>query len=359
MKHNIHQFGVKFNGVNPIGTSISLVSKNETSPVKFSSAFEEIAPPSDEFYISGKTTKKTLKLRAWRPFGVAKETLPKEAPVVLLVHSLGGRTRWMTPLIKRLMKEQPGFRFYGLDIPYVGQHDYGLGHVKDGRQLVQHVQDATSYVADKHRREVYTVGLSLGGLLVTMAAAEPNSQLAGTVAMSPGYLPSGKIVNAKVITKSAWRSFKGLFSSKPEGIGFSMGLSGRPKSDQVSEVDKKRSELQKLIRQEKDETNDKVAGLTTRSYVRLFKLMSRLFVKDAKKVEVPYRLYLSEADDIVSVKWAEKKIFPKIKSKDKGMIVYQDSDHDFNTHPDIDHVALSINHFLSQQHAKYKNNQPK
>lgn len=351
--HQSQNLSAKHTGVLPQFAASQVSFGRKKPPANEIPLWEQLAPPSEEVYVSG-SKNQTIKLRTWRPAGKSFDDLPQKAPVVLLVHSLGGRSDWMTPLLKRLMEKNPQFRYYGLDIPYVGQHDYGLGHVKNPDDLVLQVKDAINHVAKTHEQEVYTVGLSLGGLLVTLAAGDkPNTQLAGTVALSPGYLPSGRIVNPKIVGKTAWSSLLGLFKKKhSNGIDFSAAgvTTDKHKKKPEDPNDLKRSELQQMIRKQKSLGEGKIHGLTIRSYFRLLKLMTRLYTKGAKKVEVPFRLYLSEADTVVSVKWAEEKIFPKIKSNDKGIIVYNESEHDFNTHPDIDYVSSSINHFLEQQH---------
>lgn len=350
-------------------------NKHGADTVRFAGNCPPIAdspdPPSETLYVTA-PNKETLKFRHWYPIGQAPDPVPKKAPVVLLVHALSGRSSWMTPLVKRLMRDHPEFRFYGLDLPYIGEHPYEKGQIKDSRQPVAHVQQAIAALAERHDREVYAIGLSLGGLLVSLAAADPHPKMAGVVALSPGYMPNRRILNGRVVGMGAWHSLMGLLGRRSGEVNFKLAdkapTSIRKSAEKMDEVTEKisdkidetimesRSSLQQKIRREKSEGRNKINGLTAKSYLRIFRMMTRMYAQDARKIKIPYRLYLSETDDVIGVKWAQKRIYPKVKSKDKGMTIYPDAEHDFNTDPGLDQVAGSISVFLERLNRTRRDN---
>ncbi len=316
-------------------------------------------PPSKVLYVRH-TSRKTLKLRKWLPD--PQKTPPVEAPIVLVVHSLGGRTRWMSPLVKRLMNTNSNFHYYGLDIPYVGAHPYKKGHLSNGQKPVKQVLETIDYLSKKHNRKVYVAGLSIGGLFSTHAAIHQPENLGGVIAISPGYFPSDRIVNKNTIRTGIFgeKSIKATlrdklpypFKSKdfkPKATKKSKGFGAmRPSDNDQTRFDELRTELQHLIRREKSSGDNKVTDLTIRSYYEITKLMLRLAFGGAKKINTPYRLYLTDTDDVINPLWAKDRVFPKIGSNDKRVILFEDAEHDFNTHPAINDVAKSIGTFLNQ-----------
>ena len=86
-------------------------------------------PPSRTVYLPS-PSKETLKFRHWWPVGEEPDSVPNDAPVVLLVHSLSGRSSWMTPMVKRLIdgvEVDPGV----VPLARIQQPDIDLSNLDD------------------------------------------------------------------------------------------------------------------------------------------------------------------------------------------------------------------------------------
>lgn len=316
---------------------------------------EALEPPSQVMLVSS-SSRKTLKIRQWWPKGTRQEDLPKKGPVVLLIHGLSSRSRWMSPLAENLMRNQPGALMYGLDLPYVGEHPYGEGHIRSRKEMVREVKEAIEYLAEKHEGRVYVIGTSLGGLLASHVAADPPRALAGVGLISPAFTSHPDL--KKDILRGI---FESLTSRNPGLMRQKMAKRGKTHKDhlqaQMEEyLDKNPlSPLQREVRNAKEYQQDKVVTLSKLSYPKISRLMFDLKYFKAKRIKLPVCAFVTESDHMIDPR-GTLKVLDKIPAENKSVRVFELAEHDLVVDPKLPVVAGQLNRWLTSLRLKHEKN---
>ncbi len=285
---------------------------------------QHLYPPSRELTLRGKW-RKSIQFRQWRPEGQDFNDLPQKAPVILLIHGLSSRSKWQAPMASEMLKNPTTPLVYGLDIPYVGKHAYERGNIRDTDRIVHQVTEAIDILAEKHGSPVYAFGTSLGGLILSSAAAKDNENLGGVALISPAFKTQTNI-RAVIwdMLKTPFRkeSAEGEVRDSVEAVRTDLNIN----RDLLTP-------LQKQIVEEKEDGLAKVGSMDNKkSYIRILKMMSKLKYHEAKKITVPVTTYISKTDPTINPEGIEEMMI-RFGSPDKTITVLPKAAHDLVCDP--------------------------
>jgi alpha-beta hydrolase superfamily lysophospholipase len=306
----------------------------------------DLEPPqarTEHFEIQGKSGN-TLHLRQWHPVSSSEDTSPvntppkehsAEAPIILMVHGLGGTTDWLSPFANKLLEQNP--LVFGLDIPEIGTNPTLEGHFKSRKDIIRPIEESITYLAEKHHRPVYAVGLSLGGLLVTHMAANPPKELSGIVVISPAYKGAPETFKPGIYIKSLIRYvFEKAHVLKKGSIAI-------PFAEDQKDITRNPEKI-RLMR----ETKNRIKHLSTNACVELIKLTLLDTPKAVKKIQVPLMLFVAEHDRVCDPQ-AMFKAFEKFPSIDKRLYVFPEAMHDLTLDPEMPTMANTISDWIGQR----------
>lgn len=309
--------------------------------LKVSKAFAELlfrgiepeppAAPSKTFEVKTESGR-TVTLRQWISTDPPDEKKAK-SPVLLLVHGLGGCSEWMSPMAAKLLEKQD--LVFGIDIPRIGRNPTGIGDFADRRDLVKEVTETVQHLAAEHKRPVYALGLSLGGLLVTHMAANPPKELSGIIVASPAYRAATATFKPMIYVKAIFkRMLEKCWILKKSTIAIPYA------EDQTSVT--RNPEKRKMIH----ETPDRVNFLTSQACVQLIKLTLLDTPKTSQKIHLPVIMFVAQQDKICDPQ-AMVDAFEKFPSKDKRVFILPESMHDVVLDPEMPLMANAINEWLA------------
>ena len=318
-----------------------LCSKAQPLPVPTSPEY----PPSKVFSVTHPKTQRTLHLQQWARHGERVEDQPEQAPVVLLVHGLGGNARWQAPLANEILNSQNCISnralVYSIHLPRTAKTHYAEGRIDDIQDLVGEVQEAINYLSLRHGNSVYAVGTSLGGLLLTEIAADPPPELSGVSLISPAYRPlvskadKAQVVAARVLKRVG---LLGLVSKR-----IKRHETEEQKSNQEN-IPEGLSPLQEQVAREKNETPN--LDLTPESYLQVVDLMKRATNQLVQNIRIPVQVFISEADDTIDPETMKEASHQLPNQPYKDVTIYEDGEHDLIVSKRLGQMARDINERL-------------
>lgn len=310
--------------------------------IQFSGLAEEARrtkyPESKVSYISPGKKSLTIPLRQWVFSNQTSEKSNDKVPVYLLIHGLGGRSEWMSPLAQELNLKTPGTQIYGIDLPNVGQHQHSVGHIASTEKMINKIKDTITYLSKKEQRPVVAIGTSLGGLLLSHAAIDKPEGLAGIGLISPVY-----------------KSHSDLKKDLVRGV---LARGSEAQSEKIKDRLKERKEktlpdvnlltpLQKKVRYEKETVGDSVRKLTLPSYLKISSLMRNFRNKKFKKFDLPVFAVVTRTDDMIDTETTIKTL-NKLSSKHKQIKIYDEGAHDLVVDPVLEEVTESITDWIKE-----------
>lgn len=307
------------------------------------------APPSVTFDILSKS-RQTLHLRRWFPYDSNPEDRqivgkPDGKPVILLIHGLGSRSDWQAPLVQQLIKPQQQtskqpMAFYGIDLPQIGQHAYQNGHFDRISELTIPIQETIDRLAKRHGGPVYAIGTSMGGLLLTKVAADPKTSpaLAGIALISPAFKQNDELLKSIPGRLKAKLSLK-----RPDRKTEKPVLKTRPTDSEAFLA--RLNPLQRRMRLEQTQVQDKIQDLTVSSYARMFTSMLKARMWDVRKITIPVRVFMTDTEPNLDPA-GTKEAFERLASKNKRLVVYPKADHNLMYDPCLPDVARHLNRWL-------------
>lgn len=303
---------------------------------------EHLSPDSRTLRVLNQPGGITLNLRHWWPKDQAEPKSRTSAPTFLFIHGLSGRSAWMAPLVDELLKkpENQNARFYGLDLPNIGQHPAREGNIEEMSQLINTVRQAIEYLGSRQQGPVYAIGLSLGGLLLSSVAADnPPKALKAMTLISPAYKPHPEKASPKAYRNAVLTMLRSrLGKSKSEGVGFASPTPPPASSDDFTP-------LQTAIHRHKEVAPDRVTALTFPSYLKMFARMRWFRTYQAGKITIPARVYATKTDDLVDYQ-AIQQTFAKFASPQKELKIYPKALHDLILDPVNREMAEEIHRFF-------------
>lgn len=287
---------------------------------------------------------RTLHLRQWHspgtpgPNAIPPSDANNKEPIILMVHGLGGTTDWLSPFATKILEHQP--MVFGLDIPRIGTNPTQQGDFADRADLMKEIADSIDWLSEKYQRPVYTVGLSLGGLLVTHMAAQPPKNLAGIVVISPAYKGAPETFKPGLYIKSLIRR---VFE---KARILKSGKVLVPFADDQRDITRNPNKIRLM-----QETPDRVRWLSTRACVELIKLTLLDTPKVVKNIHVPLMLFVSQHDRICDPR-AMFKAFDQFPSQDKKLCVFPEAMHDLTLDPEMPVMATTMCDWIANRQAQ-------
>lgn len=300
-------------------------------------------PQSQIFYIASKDESLTIPIRKW----TINEELPVDpsaptAPVFLLIHGLSSRSEWMSPLAVELTERIPGATVYGIDLPNVGQHDYGLGQISDATLLETRIRDTIDYLSEESGQPVFAVGTSLGGLLLSHVAADRPENLAGIGLISPAFKSHPDI--KKDLVKGVLNM---TLSFRRDKVAKSFKARKRYVLDESKMQGKQLSLLQQKIKYDKEFSNDMVRQLTPMSYLKINKLMKEFRKKEARNLKLPTFAVVTLTDDMIDTS-VTLNTLQRLPARNKYIKVLQHGYHDLVVDPQLPDIAGGMADWASE-----------
>lgn len=298
----------------------------ETEPSPAPSTMAEYGLPSG----------KKINLRHWTPPADAGfAPLPaKTGPVVLFVHGLGGTTDWMSSMATKILSQQSDV--VGLELDEIGIHPSGVGDFADRQEIISEIAETVEWLSQKEGRPVFVIGLSLGGLLVSHAAAKQPKGLGGIAVISPAY-------KAATATFKPYFYVQALFRRIGEKLHIVQPKKTLPipfAEDQTTIT--RNPEKIKLM----DNTPNRVLKLTPQACVQLIQLTLVDTPKVMKKITCPVALYVAQDDKICDAP-TMLETFGQFASKSKQLIVFPEGRHDLTLEAEMPAMANHVNQWIA------------
>lgn len=291
---------------------------------------------SESFFVMSPSGR-SLRMRRWWPVDTDPKDLPEKGAALLIVPGLGGKTEWGTPMVSEFIKNHP--LVYGMDTQSFGSDPTKKGHLNHRSDLVNEIKETVDWIKEKHGKNVYIIGVSLGGLAVTHLVAEHPQNVAGVILISPAYRPARESFSPYFYLKSFVRmGLENLGLIKREPISM-------PYKDDTDMLAEAPAWLK--------EAKDQVSALTTRSLLQMFLMTWESFGK-AKKVKVPVLGVIPEKDTICSPD-AMLKGFQSMPSKDKEILTYKGAHHNIIFEKQVLFLSQTVNEWLTRQKNKVTN----
>jgi alpha-beta hydrolase superfamily lysophospholipase len=255
---------------------------------------------------------------------------------VLLVHGLGGCGLGMSRLVPTLM--QQGFYPIGLEQAEIGENPTMRGHITDGTLLVQRVVHVAQQL---HRANpkipLFLVGLSLGGLLSTLALPQLQPAVSGLVLLSPAFRAAPTAFPLSFVSKvvTQWTLEK-LKLSQPTWWML-------PYYNNRNWITRQLPVLDALLGK-----TPCVKYLNAHSFMALLKLTQWHLPQAIRQVACPVLLFVGAQDHICDPR-AMTQVYHRIASSDKTLVKYPDAFHDLPFEPESEALIANLSHWIAER----------
>lgn len=242
-------------------------------------------------------SKNDIIYKAWRSSGAKC--------AIILVHGFGAhKMRWRAFAEFFLEKN---ISSYAIDLKGFGENAEEKGHIDSFNTYLEDILTLRERILEEAPgTEIFLAGESMGALISFLLAAKNPAPFKGLICLSPAFRVALKFSVSKYIE-----------------IFFSLFFFPRKKIDApfAAELLTRDAHYQKLL--EKDEKEIRFA---TAKFFCAFSMAQRRAKFASGKINLPILFLLAGRDAMVSTK-ASKKIFDRIASPDKKMIVYPEMRH--------------------------------
>jgi acylglycerol lipase len=255
---------------------------------------------------------------------------------ILLIHGLGGCGLGMSRLVPALMEQ--GFYPVGLEQAEIGENPTMRGHITDGTLLVQRVVHVAQQL---HRTNpnipLFLVGLSMGGLLSTLALSQLQPAVSGLVLLSPAFRAAPTAFPLSFVGKvlAQWTLEK-LKLSQPTWWML-------PYYNNRNWITRQLPVLDALLGK-----TPCVKYLNAHSFMALLKLTQWHLPQAIRQVSCPVLLFVGAQDHICDPR-AMTQVYHRIASADKTIVQYPDAFHDLPFEPESESLTATLSHWIADR----------
>ncbi len=240
---------------------------------------------------------RNLKYREWKA--------PSPKDVVLLIHGLGAHSGRWSAFAEDLVAK--GISSYAIDLVGFGENAQVKGHISSFETYYEDISRLYDVVRQENpESKIYLVGESMGGLIAFMAVSMCPGRYDGLVCWSPAF------INAMPFSL---KEYFDLFFALLHDHKKRFRMPFRP------DMYTRDPDMQKHVRSDRKEHAFASSKLLYNILMAQIKSPLR-----AKNIKVPVLFQLAGTDHLVSTA-ASEKIFKRVGSADKRIIVYPEMYH--------------------------------